>query len=234
MARSVEELVDRQMRRWELGRRARAQAPPRPCIALSRLPGAGAAELGRRVAEALDYTFFGIEIVDWIARSTGLSRQLVAGVDERIRGAIDRAVSDSFRSQRFTESDYLRHVVRVVTALGEQGSAVILGRGSPFILPAERALRALVVAPPELRAENLAKQGALPAERARAALEEEDAKRLEFLRHHFGRDPDDSIHYDLVLNLGTLAQDAAARLLIEALEARFPRGAAARPRPRPA
>ncbi len=225
MARSIEELVDRQMRRWALGHRASSDVPPRPCIALSRLPGAGAADLGRRVAEALDYTFFGIEIVDWIARSTGLTRQLVAGVDERIRNAIDRSVADSFRSERFTETDYLRHVVRVVTSLGEQGSAVILGRGSPFILPPERALRALVVAPPGVRAENLAKQRALPLERARELLGEEDSQRLQFLRHHFGRHPDDPIHYDLVLNLGTLSQEAAARLLIDALAARFPRSA---------
>jgi cytidylate kinase len=175
------------------------------------------------VADALDYTFFGIEIVDWIARSTGLARQLVAGVDERIRNAIDRSVADSFRAERFTESDYLREVVRVVTSLGEQGSAVILGRGSPFILPPERALRALLVGPPEMRAENLAKQRALPLARAREVLAEEDAQRLQFLRHHFGRNPDDPTHYDLVLNLGTLSQDAAERLLIDALAARFPK-----------
>jgi hypothetical protein len=53
-------------------------------------------------------------------------------------------------------------------------------------------------------------------------LDREDASRREFLEHHFGRDPDDPTHYDLMLNLGTLSMDAAAALLVDAMFARFP------------
>ena len=221
MARSIEEMVDHQMRRWALIGRASSHTPPRPCLALSRLAGAGAAELGRRVAERLDYGFFDIEIVDWIARQAGLARELVAGVDEHIRAGVERFVTDSFRRALFTESDYLRHVVRVVSSLGERGSAVIIGRGSPFILPPERALRVLVVAPRALRLESLAKRRSLGAAEAAAALAVEDAARREFHRHHFARDPDDPCHYDLTVNLGTLPMDAACELLVRALAARF-------------
>jgi cytidylate kinase len=229
MARSIEEMVDHQMRRWALIGRASSQSPPRPCLAFSRLPGAGAEELGRRVAERLGYGFFDVEIVDWIARQAGLARELVAGVDEHIRAGVERFVADAFSRARFTESDYLRHVVRVVSSLGERGSAVIIGRGSPFILPPERALRVLVVAPRELRLENLSKQRSLRAAEAEQALAEEDAARLEFLRHHFARDPDDACRYDLVLNLGTLPMDAACELLVRAVGARFPLRTAQRP-----
>ena len=92
-------------------------------MALSRLPGAGAAELGQRLAERLGYTFFGIEIVDHIARQTGLRHELVAGVDEHVRSAIERYLVDAFRASRFTESDYLRQVVETIAALGERGGA---------------------------------------------------------------------------------------------------------------
>lgn len=226
MPRSIEELADRQLRRWSYLRRSHAERPPRPCIALSRLPGAGAADLGQRLAERLDYTYFGIEIVDWIARSAGLASELVSGVDEHIRSVIERSVSDSFRHQQFNESDYLHHLVRVVTTLGERGAAVILGRGAQFILPAERALRVLVVAPDALRRENLAKQQALASEQAASRLAQEDADRRAFHAHHFGRDPDDPAHYDLVLNRGSVPADAAVELLIAALHARFPGTAA--------
>lgn len=222
MARSIEELADRQMRRWSFLRRSNVEQTPRPCVALSRLPAAGAAALGQRLAERLDYTFFGIELVDWIARSAGLARELVAGVDEHIRSAIERSVSDAFRNQQFNESDYLHHLVRAITALGERGAAVILGRGAQFILPPERALRVLVVAPTPLRRENLAKRRALAPDQAAAALAQEDADRRAFHAHHFGRDPDDPTHYDLVLNLGSVPEAAAVELLIAALRARFP------------
>ena len=222
-ARTIGEMVDHQMRRWALVGRDSSLTPPRPCLALSRLPGAGAEELGSRVAERLGYGFFDVEIVDWIARQAGLARELVAGVDEHIRAGVERFVADAFsRGAHFTEGDYLRHVVRVVSSLGERGSAVIIGRGSPFILPPERALRVLVVAPREWRLENLSKRLSLGPAQVETALAAEDEARLAFHRHHFARDPDDPCHYDLTVNLGTLPMDAACELLVRALEARFP------------
>src|SRR3990172_4453926 len=131
------------------------------------------------------------------------------------------SLEDALSRERFTESDYLRHLVRVITTLGERGSAVIIGRGSPFLLPPGRALRVLVVAPRAMRLENVAKRRSLPAGDAEAALEAEDAARLAFHRHHFARNPDDAVHYDLTLNLGMLPMDAACGLLVRALEARF-------------
>ena len=121
---SLDELVERQVRRWEMQQRA-SEPPPSPsCVALSRQPHSGAAELAQRVAEKLDYGFFGIEIVDRIARERGIDRALVAELDERVRSTIDRYVLDSFRQRRFTESHYLRSVVRTVVTIGERGMAV--------------------------------------------------------------------------------------------------------------
>jgi cytidylate kinase len=221
LAQVLDELVRVQFQRWERSRRSAAAERPRPCVALSRLPGAGADAFGRLLAERLDYAFFGIEIVDRIARETGLRHEVVAGVDEHVRGTIERYLVDAFRGARFTESDYLRHVVRTVAALGERGAAVILGRGSVFILPPERALRVFLAAPREHRAERIAKQEHLTGEAASARLDALDAERREFLVHHFRRDPDAPEHYDLMLNLGTLSVDAALDLCEGALRARF-------------
>jgi cytidylate kinase len=218
---TLDELVGRQFRRWERGRRSRDAEAPRPCIALSRLPGSGAAELGQRLAEQLGYAFFGIEIVDHIARRTGLRRELVAGVDERIRSAIDRYVADGLRRERFTESDYARQLVDTIAALGERGAAVVLGRGSVFILPPERALRLLVVAPREFRVERIGRQEGLAGNEAAQRLDALDAERREFLTHHFRGDPDDPTRYDLCLNTGSLGLDGAAVVALAAFGARF-------------
>ena len=218
LSRSPDELVDRQVRRWELGQRARAPRPRRRCVALSRLPASGGAELGQRVAEKLDYGFFGIEIVDRIAREQGIQRRLLAGLDEHVRSVIDRHLTDAFRLSAFTESDYLRHVVRTVATLGERGMAVILGRGSPFILTRDQALRVLVVAPTGHRVERLARARGLAEPDAVGQLDREDAERREFLQHHFGVNPDDPTLYDLVVNTGTLGIDRAAALVVDALQ----------------
>ncbi len=220
-SRSLEDLVERQVRLWEAERRANTPPPRGPCIALSRLPGAGAAELGKRAAALLDYGFFGIEIVDQIARELGVQSRLVAGLDERVSSGIDRYVADAFRTRPLTESDYLRAVVRTIATLGERGRAVILGRGAPYILPPSRALRVLVAAPREARIARIAREEGLSAREAEERLARRDEERLRFLRHDFGVEPDDPTLYDLVVNTATLGVDASAALVIDALRRRF-------------
>jgi len=222
--RSLDRLVEHQMRRWEVEHRA--TVPPgggAPCITVSRQIGSGGEEVAHRVAEWLDYGLFGTEIVDRIAQERHLQRELVAGLDEHVRDAIARYVTDSFHTRAFSESDYLRELVRVVTTLGERGMAVILGRGGAHILPARRALRVLVVAPFAVRVRRFAQQHeASSAEEARERLVQEDHLRRDFLKLQFGVEPDDPSLYDLTLNTEHLGDEAAARLVVEALRRRFP------------
>lgn len=215
---SLDELVERQVRRWEMHQRRAAVSPSVSCIALSRLPHSGASELAQAVARKLDYGFFGIEIVDRIARERGVDRALVSAVDERQRSAIERNVLDSIRRRRFTESEYMRSLVRILATLGEQGMAVVLGRGAPFVLGPEKALRVLVVASREHRVAKLAEREALSHDEAVRVLEREDERRRHFLAQ-FGVDPDDPALYDLVVNVGDLGLDAAQALVIDALTA---------------
>lgn len=222
MNRSIEALVNHQIRRWDLSRRSLVSEPPLPCVALSRPLGAGAAELGKRVAEEFGFPFFNREIVELIARRTGYREQIITGVDEHVRNAIDRFVTDGFAHEKFTESDYLRQVVRIMATLGERGGAVIMGRGAQFILRPERTLRVLVVAPKAKRVEELRKRQSLSAAEAKELVRQSDISRNEFLKYHFGRESNDPGDYDLCVNTGSFALEAAANLVISAYRERFP------------
>lgn len=218
--RSIDGLVERQGRLWELERRRPVFPTHPPCVALSRQPRSGGAELGQRVADKLDFGFFGTEIVEQMARELGIQRQLVALLDEHVRSSIDRYVADAFRREAVTESTYLHQLVRTLATLGEGGRAVILGRGSAYILKPERTLRVLVIAPRTFRLERLAAELELGRESADEQLEREDTERREFVGHHFGVDPDDPSLYDLVVNTGTLGFDLASALIVEALRSK--------------
>jgi cytidylate kinase len=227
--RSLEELVNRQALRWETAKKAFEQRsrggeplPVAPTIAVSRLPHSGGAALARRIAEELDYGFFGRELIDEIEQAQGVQRSLLEGLDERIRGKIDRYVLDTLRRDSFTESRYLEHLVRTLRTLGERGMLVVLGRGASQILPPERTLRVLVVAPRAFRLDRLARTRGISHADAEARLVTEDRERTAFLRHHFGLTADDPLHYDLVLNTGALSLDGCTRLILDALRDRFP------------
>ena len=216
-------LAERQIRRWELQNPAAGGARrPSPCVAISRLPGAGGAELGQHVARWLDYGFFGQAIVDEIAREVGVDHWIVKGLDERVRTAIDRFVADAFTHRQFTEDDYLWHVSRTIATLGRRGSAVIVGRGAAFLLSREEALRVLVVAPRAHRLERYAKLKDFAHEQAEDALQRAEEQRAQFARAQFGVQQDDPLLYDLVLNTGTLSTEAAAGVVVETLRRRFP------------
>ncbi len=220
-ASSLDQMVGRQVRRWMLQEERRSRARPPACVALSRLPGSGAAEVGRRVAEQLGFGFFGIEIVDRIARARRVRRDLVAGLDERVRDAIERFVRDGIHRQAFGESDYHEALMHVLATFAKRGMAVLLGRGSAYALPPERTLRVLVVASQRNRLERLRVARHLSESAARTRLEHEEAQRLQFNRHHFGVDPDDPRLYDLVLNTETLGIPAATELTLQAFRQRF-------------
>lgn len=222
MAQSIERLVERQVGRWRVLSEIATPGKPLPCIAFSRLPGAGAAELGLRVAERLGWEFFGIEILDRIARERGIAPRLLEGLDEKVRSAIERQVVDAMGHPGLTENEYLHHVIRTITTLGERGGCVIFGRGAHLILSPERALRILVVAPRGVRAERLAKRRGVTAAEGWTLLADEEAARREFFRHHFDRDPDDPALFDIALNTGTLSMDVATDLVLATLRERFP------------
>jgi len=223
----VAQLADRQMLRWEIQRSRRHIQSALPCVALSRLPGTGGAEVGRLVAEALDYGCFDREIVDQIASELGLDHWIARGLDERMRSRIERLVADAFGIQPIREDLYLRHMARVITTLAERGRAVIVGRGAPFLIPPERGLRVLLIAPRERRIARYAEVMRLSAARAGVELDRAEARRGEFVRTLFGVRQDDPLLYDLTLNTGTLSFDAAADLVVRALRRRFAESMAA-------
>lgn len=217
-------LADRQLRRWELQHRmASSDAPrPAPCVAISRLPGAGGEEIGRLVAKWLDYGFFDREFVEEIARDLHVDPWIVQGLDERVRSAIDRFLGDAMGLSRPTESDVMQRIARIVATLGRRGNSVIVGRGAAFLLSTDEALRVLVTAPRAQRIERYAEVKRLDPAQAEAALARAEEERNVFARRQFGVSQEDPLLYDLVLNTGTLSFEAAAALVVEALRRRFP------------
>ena len=221
MVRSVEAMVSEQVARWHRDQVAKSSAPG-ACVAFSQLPGSGAAELGRRVAERLGYGFFDREIVESIARDSGAQMRLVGELDEHVRSVIDRYIVDVFRGRGFAEDDYLRGVAQVFATLAKCGRAVMLGRGVTAILTPRQALRVLVVAPREVRIERIAREQRLELGAATERLDQEEAARSGFIRHHFGVRQDDPALYELVVNTATLSLDLATELVIVALRGQFP------------
>lgn len=228
MARDIQALVDRQVRKWikmrEVGDRSETPTPKptrHPMIAVSRELGSLGAEVARNAADRLEIDLYDREIVERIAQNANVRAALVESVDDRIQSAIEDWIGVQFGRAYFAHSSYLLHLSQILLTISQHSSAVVVGRGSQFILDPAWALRVRVIAPQATRIERIAEREELGANAARARVLEVDADRRAFARKHFDRDLGDPSYYDVVLNTGTLSTELCGDVVARAFIGRF-------------
>lgn len=219
----VEQLVERQVRRWELEKQRRPKAPrvepPPPVITISRAFGAEGAAVARAVAERLGFGAWDHEILHAITERTGMTESLLESLDEHARSLL-KDIMASVRGEDDALT-YARQLVQVIHTLAHHGGAVIVGRGAQYVVPPARCLRVRIDAPIEHRAASYAARRGIDQAGARAEVERIDRDRRQFCLQHFGQDPEVLAQYDLVINRASFTIDAAARIIDEAFKARF-------------
>jgi len=226
---SFERLAGRQFDLCELKRRLGSQYPRPPpvrvratgygpCLLVSRECASGGTSLACLIGERVGWHVFDREIVDEVAHSAHVRRQLIASVDERVRHGWSEFCRKLAEGEGVGRETYLHHLREVILSLGHHGEVIILGRGAKYILPAECAVSVRLRAPLEVRVRRFAERERISIERARRQVEQTDAERADFIREAFGRDVDSAEDYDLVLNMGELAVEAAADAVLAKLQ----------------
>ena len=222
MPTGIHRIIDQQMRRWEMANRTRKEAAkanpdlPRlihPCITIGRMLGAGGRAISERLSESLGYPVFDREILEFLLREGRIRGQLIELLDERDRSALDIWLQGIIRGKLTDKGDYLRTLVQVLGSIAAQGPAVIVGRGANFILESHRTLHVRLVAPFSERVAAVAQNREIPRAEAEEVVQKSDRERAAFIEHHFHRNIDDPLAYDLILNTGEVSAEAAAELI---------------------
>lgn len=216
IAKHMQWFERRRAERQEQTSRARV-LPLGPYVALSRELGSEGEAVAHLLAEQLNWPLFDREIIEAIAEKTHVREELVAQFDEHVRSALDTYLQNLYTGRVFDASKYLYHLSQVLLGLVQFGQAVILGRGANLILPAERGLRARLVAPREARVKNLMREHKLVEKQALHMLEAHDREQRDFFQRHFHRKPDDPCAYDAIINTSAMGIENAATLLRQML-----------------
>lgn len=220
MSRTIEKIIDEQVQRWEVARKKGERATPSaavPVITVSREAGSQGAAVARRLAERLNLCLFDREIIQAVAKSAKLSERIVESLDEKARIALEDWFLVTVGGRQMLPGQFREHLIKVVGAIGQQGNAIVIGRGAGFILPPEQCFRVRCVASLDSRVNNWAAEHGLSEGEAKRAVEAEDRQREEFIRVQFEADMNDPLHYDLVINTDTIGMDVAADLVEFAL-----------------
>lgn len=195
-------------------------------ITISRQFGAGAMALGRILAETYGYTLASREIVQGIADKAKVSTDFVLSVEKEAgtrlsrfmtriissRGMVSKILRDD--SGYIDEKLYLDYLVLTVVQIADEGNAVIMGRGSQYILKNHPdAIHILLVDDLEKRIKRVEGREKLTSEQAARIVHHEDKRRLN-LYHRLGKqDYDSPALYHMVLNMSRLTLPQAFEMI---------------------
>lgn len=221
--RSVDEIVEQQVRLWQLRRKAqesREQAV-HPVVTVSRQFGARGAAVANVVAQRLGVPCWDRELLTAIARHADAPASLYAAVDEHRKELIKERIAVLGPGRRATADDYHARLIEVLHTIASHGHAVVVGRGAEFVLDPRTTLRVRVVCPLDERVHRLAERERLDAIAAADRIAAADADRRDFVREHYARDVDDPAGYDLIVSTSRLSIERAADIIVHAYEVRF-------------
>ncbi len=216
---SIEALINRQFKKWEVERKSRIEAEQngekpttKPIVTLSRQRGSQGSYLAEQLAAKLGYQLLHREIIDEICNSSGYRRQIIESLDDKVRSQVELWFEGVFKGMYIDASDYFKHLYKVIMSISKLGGVVVVGRGASHMLTREQGIHFRVIAAKPRRVENLIKFQGFSQEEAEKEIERLDKERAGFVRNNFGRNIDDPAVYDLVINTTYLDIKEALRI----------------------
>lgn len=212
--KTIEKMIDEQVKKWELTRIAKkVEEEGISVFTISREPGSGGRIIARELSEDFDLDLYHQEILHEMAKSAKVSTMLLETLDEKAFSVLQDWTATLIDRNHLWPYQYLKHLMNVIGTIGKHGKAVLVGRGANFILPPKNILRIRIVAPFELRVQNVAREFGVSIEKAKRRVIKTDSDRKAFVRKYFHSDITSPINYDLTVNTGTLGIKSAVEAI---------------------
>ncbi|MGB8381781.1 MAG: cytidylate kinase family protein [Dermatophilaceae bacterium] len=196
------------------------ESSPKPVVTLFESYGAGAADIGPRVARALGLPFHQqafsseqLEDAETQREKESVISRVFTAMGGTSYGGVD--VGDVTAGQR-DSYELVMENNRIVQDEARAGG-VILGRNATVILAARPStLHVKLDAPVRQRTARAAQAAGIDIDRAAKRQKREDQFRAEMSIQLYGWDPRETHRYDLVLNTGNLNTDICVEIILAA------------------
>lgn len=206
-------------------------------VTIARQCGSGGSEIGRLLAQRTGLHYLDHEIIDEVARRSGVTVEQVEDRDEQTSGPLGYMLEALNTNTPFHlnysrilqhrqpetqaishEQAYFHLTQRVVLEMASTGDAVIIGRGSQFLLRGlPRVMHVYIFAPLPRRIENVRTHFRLTRAQAVEFIERRDGETENYLRHYYGSNGTHPELYHLLINTGLFSFETAADLIAQAL-----------------
>ena len=172
-------------------------------------------ELGRK----LGIPVYDKELIAKAAQDSGFSKGIFEESDEKKRVfSLSSIFANRFGDTENYMSDrgLFKMQSETIRKIAEQGSAIIVGRCSDYILrDMECTLDVFLTSPLEVRAARIAERSGLSLEEAERLAEEKDRNRAEYYNYYTFTDWGVASTYDLCLDSSVLDIEGTADMIIE-------------------
>ncbi len=216
---TIEKFAKDQIKKWErmYPEKDKKEEVRIPVIAVSKEPGGGGNILAEKIADRLNLDLFNRDIIKEIAESAKISASVIETLEKKRLTGVEDFISSLINKQYLYPGLYLQHLMKVVCTIAEHGRAVIVGRGANFILPPEKTFGVRIVAPLDVRIQNIARRFGVSAEEAKRRVIRRESRRRAFIRQSFNADISDPLHYDLTINTAKVSIESAVEAAIGAV-----------------
>jgi len=203
-----EEIIRKQVEKWEKSQ-IEEEGQGLSVITVSVLPGSGGKVIAKQIADKLEFDLFDKAIIEVIAESAHISAATVEKAEKRRLSGFEDFFASIVDDHYLYPGAYLRHLSKTIQAISLFGRAVIVGRGASFILPPEERFSIRIIAPEDVRIQNIARAFNVPEEEVKGRILRRESKRCAFVKRSFHKDLEDPYHYDLIVNTAKTAPEEA-------------------------
>ena len=178
-------------------------------VTIGRQLGSGGEEVAQQVAQATGFLLVDRELLEAWVKEHGLT-----GPD------LDESDDDAAANREARQAVHVDLVEAVLLDRAAKADLVVVGRGGQYIFQGcPAALRVRVFAARETRALRVAETEGVDRQSALALVEASDRERAAYIRDRYHQDWEDPANYDLVVRTDSLGVEAAAQVILRAIEA---------------
>ncbi len=194
-------------------------------ISLGRQFGSGGRSLGKRIASLLDIAYYDREIMNEMARNSGMDIEYLHKHDEHAPGFFDYALIGRFGASRlFGSGQNFVMLSETIREIAAQGSCLIVGRTADYILRNDpNLIKIFVHAPHTYRIKNVARRLGISAEEAENLIVRNDKERARFYDFFTDKTWGEAPSYDLSLDISKLGEEKTAQFLADYIRLRAER-----------
>lgn len=188
-------------------------------INIGRQFGGGGLGVAYELGKKLGIPVYDKELIAKAAQDSGFSKGIFEESDEKKRlFSLSSIFANRFGDTENYMSDrgLFKMQSETIRKIAEQGSAIIVGRCSDYILrDMECTLDVFLTSPLEVRAARIAERSGLSLEEAEKLAEEKDKNRAEYYNYYTFTDWGVASTYDLCLDSSVLGIEGTADMIIE-------------------